>query len=343
MKLRNNHYWVASLLLFLSLPVLVNGQSSRDLQNPNLPGIHTVSGLIFMPNRRPIGRGVSVRLSKGGNDAVAWTNDDGQFSIPGVANGTYTLTVNPDGDLESASQRVEIALYRGSPAQTFHVNIQLKFKPGSAIAKPAVIDAEMAGVPKQAMQHYRDALAARAKGDRQGTIDELLRSVAEYPDFAAAHSELGNQYQQLDQLESSEKHLRIAVKLKPDSYEAFANLGIGLVRQKNFEGAETVLREALKIKSDSAVAHFYLGRALIGQKRPLDAEGSFRSALSTGGTEMNEARRALANIYLQRDENEKALAELEAYLAANPTPADEKRLRETVQQIRTLINKDIKP
>lgn len=58
---------------------------------------------------------------------------------------------------------------------------------------------------------------------------------------------------------------------------------------------------------------------------------------------MNEARRSLANIYLKRGENAKALGELESYLAANPTPVDEKRLRETMDEIRALINKDVKP
>jgi len=49
---------------------------------------------------------------------------------------------------------------------------------------------------------------------------------------------------------------------------------------------------------------------------------------------MIEARRALATIYLERGENEKALIEIEAYLAGNPSAADEKQLRETVKQIK---------
>jgi tetratricopeptide (TPR) repeat protein len=306
-----------------------------------MPGIHTVAGLVFTPKRTPIGRGVSVRLSKGGNDSIAWTNDDGQFSIPGLGNGTYTLTVDAGGDYEQASQRVEIALVRGSPAQTFYVNIQLKLKPGTS-AKPAVIDAEMAGVPKKALQSYRNALAAKAKGDTKNAVAELIQAVAEYPDFTAAHSELGLQYQILGNLEQSEEHSRLALKLKPDSYETLGNLGITLVRAKRFAEAETVLRDAIKINSSYPIVYFYLGRSLIGQQKADAAEAEFKTALSVGGEVMNEARRALANIYLQRNENEKALAELQAYLKTNPTPADEKRLQETIQQIRALIKKEDK-
>jgi Tfp pilus assembly protein PilF len=91
------------------------------------------------------------------------------------------------------------------------------------------------------------------------------------------------------------------------------------------------------------VVHFYLGRSLLGQKKPTEAEAELRTALSIGGSEMVEAHRALANIYLERGENEKALSELETYLAANPAPADEKKLRDTIQQIKDLLKGSRKP
>ena len=332
MKRRTDHCWAASLFLLLLLPTLGHAQ----------PGIHSVTGMIFTPGGAPASRGIPVRLSKGTNDFIAWSDQDGKFNIAGVGNGTYTLSVEAGDEFEPASERVEIAQPRGAPAQTFFVNIRLRLR-HEAIKKPGVIDAEMAGVPEKALQHYWNARAAAAKGDNQGAVDELMRSVAEYPEFAIAHSELGVQYQKLNQLEKSDEHLRVALKLKPGAYEPLASLGVVLVRMKKHEEAESVLREALKIKDDSAIVHFYLGRALIGQKKPNDAEAEFRTALSMGGKDMIEARRALANIYLQRGEDEKAIAELEAYLTANPKPADEKKLRDTVQQIKDSLKKATKP
>ena len=283
-----------------------------------------------------------VRLSKGTNDFTAWTDQDGKFIISGVGNGTYTLSVEAGDDFEPTSERLEVAQVRGAPAQTYYVNIQLRWKP-DARKKPGVIDSELASAPRKAQEYYRKAVAAAVKGDHQGAIDELLRAVAEYPEFAIAHSELGVEYQKLNQLEKSDEHLRIALKLKPGAYEPLASLGIVLVRMKKHEEAESVLREALKIRDDSAVVHFYLGRSLLGQKKPTEAEAELRTALSIGGSEMVEAHRALANIYLERGENEKALSELETYLAANPAPADEKKLRDTIQQIKGLLKGSRKP
>ena len=340
MKPRTYQCW-ASLLLLFSLPVFVYTQAPGDPPRADLPGRNSVTGMIFTPDRNPVGRGILVRLSKGTNDFTVWTDQDGKFSILGVANGTYTLSVEAGDDFEPASERLEVAQARSAPPQTFYVNVQLRWR-RDARHKPGVVDVDMARVPKDALEHYRAANAAATKGDHQVAVEELLKAVAEYPEFVLAHSELGVQYQKLNQLEKSDEHLRIALKLKPGTYEPLASLGIVLVRLKKHEEAESMLRQALKIKDDSAVVHFYLGRSLLGQKKPGDAEAEFRTALSMGGNEMIEARRSLANIYLQRGEDEKALFELEAYLATNPKPADEKQLRATVQQIKDSF-KDKKP
>ena len=334
--------WAAAFLVVFLLPIIVSSQAPGDPPRADLPGRHSVSGMVFTPDRVPAGRGIPVRLSKGLNDFTAWTDQDGKFLIMGVDNGTYTLSVDPGGNFELASERVEIAQPRGSPAQTFNVNIQLRWKRGVQ-QKPGVIDAELAQVPKKAAEHYRNAAAAAAKGDYQKAVDELLKAVAEYPEFPTAHTELGVQYQKLNQLEKSDEHLSIALKLKPGAYEPLASRGVVLVRMKRYEEAEAVLREGLKIKDDSAVVHLYLGRSLVGQKKPDEAEAEFRTALRMGGNDMIESRRALANIHLQRGEDEKALSELEAYLAANPKPADEKKLRDTIRQIKDLLKGKSKP
>jgi len=331
--MKRTHQYVASFLLLISLPFFVYAQAPGDPPRPDLPGRNTVTGMIFTPERAPAGRGILVRLSKGTNDFTAWTDQDGKFSIIGVGNGTYTLSVDAGDNFEPASERLEVAQARAAAPQTFYINLQLRWK-RDAKQKPGVVDVEMARVPKDALEHYRTANAAAAKGDHQTAVDALLKAVAAYPDFVLAHSGLGVQYQKLNQLEKSDEHLRIALKLKPGAYEPLASLGVVLVRMKKHEEAESALREALKIRNDSAVVHFYLGRSLLAQKKPGDAEAEFRAALSIGSNEMIEARRSLANIYLQRGDDERALSELEAYLTANPKPADEKELRATVQKIK---------
>lgn len=301
-------------------------------------------GTIFLPDRRPAGRAILVKLNKGGNEASTWTNQDGKFVFNGVGNGTYTLTVEVGDEFEpsSSSQRLEVSQPRNSPPQTHYVDIRLRLQQNST-TKPGVVHVDLAKAPKKAQQNYLNARNAAANGNHQTAVNKLLQAIDEYPEFALAHAELGLAYMNLNQLEKSDKHLSLAWDLKPGSYDPLANLGIVLTRMKKYGEAEAVIRVALKIKDDSAVMHFYLGRALAGQTRLDEAEPEFRKALSMGGTKMAEAHRALANIYLQRGEDKKALSELEAYLAANPEASDAKKIRETIQQIKDILKENRKP
>lgn len=329
--------FVGLLLLFVfALPFVATAQITGEPAGPIVTGRHTVSGIIFTPERRPAGRGIMVRLSSGGNDSTAWTDQDGKFIIPGVGNGTYTITADVGDEYEPLRERVEIVLPRGAPAQIFNVDMRMRLRQDSRPA-PGVINAGLAGVPQKAQQNYQDALNVASKGNHQQAIDKLLAAIAEHPEFTLAQIELGVQFQKLNQFDKAEKHLRLAVTLKPDAYDALANLGVVLARQGKHVEAETMLKEALKIKDVSAVVRFYLGRSLLSQKKLDEAETEFRAALAKGGNEMIEARRSLANIYLQRGEDKKALDELEAYLAVNPKPADEKKLRETVKQLKEIL------
>jgi tetratricopeptide (TPR) repeat protein len=221
-------------------------------------------------------------------------------------------------------------------------DIQLRFK-RVATMKPSVVDAEVAAAPKKAQQSYLKAHEAAVEGKHQDAVEKFLQAIDECPDFALAHAELGLAYMNLNELEKSDEHLSIALKLKPGSYDPTANRGIVLARLKKFAEAESLLRDALRIKDDSAVVHLYLGRALAGQKRLDEAEPEFQAAITMGGTKMVEAHRALANLHLQRGEDLKAISDLETYLAANPAAPDASKIRDTVKQIKDSLKESRKP
>jgi Flp pilus assembly protein TadD len=332
----------ASLLLLFLLPLCALGQGAGEVTRADLGGRNTIAGVVFAPNGTPSGRGIRIRLVKAGAEANAATDDQGRFKITGLSSGSYTLIVDAGHDFEVDSQQVEVDTPRGALPSTEWVQVMLRFKPGTK-SKPGVVDATMADVPERAVKHFQKAIDAAAKGNTDKAVEELLRAVAVHPEFFIAHSELGVQYQKLNALEKADEHLRIALKLRPGEYEPLANRGIVLVRMQKYADAEPLLREALKKRDDSAVVHFYLGRALLGQKRLDDAEPVFRRAFQKGGNEMIEARRALATIHLQRGENDKALVEIEAYLAGNPKATDAEQLRKTAAEIKEWLKANPKP
>jgi len=252
------------------------------------------------------------------------------------------LYADPDGDLEPESQQIDISVPRNTSPQVYMVNFRLREKQKKE-EKTGVINADLAGVPKRAVQLYRKGVESSAAGDTKAAVDQLLKAVADHSDFFFAHSELGVLYQKLNELEKADEHLKIALRLKPEAFEPLANRGIVLVRMRKYGDAEPLLRSAVKLKDGSAVAHYYLGRSLFGLTRYEEAESEFKTAYALGGKENIEARRALATIYLEKGDNQKALIELEAYLEANPTAADEKQLHETAARIKEWLKENAKP
>jgi len=333
------------LVLFLTATAFSQSpQIFVENTRSDLGGRNSISGTVLLPAGTAAGTRIRVRLSTPGAEVSTSTDETGKFYISGLKTGTYTLYIDGEGDLEPDSQRIDISDPAAAPnGQVYSVIVRLRGKGGGAAPKPGTVNADLAGIPKRAVQLYMKGLDQSAKGDNKGAVESLLRAVAEHPDFMLAHSELGVQYQKLNDMEKADQHLSSALKIKPDAYEPLANRGIVLVRLRKYADAEPVLRAAIKIKENAPVVHFYLGRSLLGQKRPDEAEPVFRTAHTQGGNDMIEARRALATIYLERGENQKALEEIEAYLAANPAAADEKHLRETVRQLKEWLKANQKP
>jgi tetratricopeptide (TPR) repeat protein len=299
-----------------------------------------IVGIVFAPSGMPVRAGVRVRVSAPTVDVLTTTDGEGKFSIGGLSNGIYTVTVDAYDRFENESQQVEIAAVRASRGQTYFVQVRLREK--GRPDKASVVNADLAGVPKKALQFYQKGVALAAEGNNRGAVEEFLAAVREHREFMLAHTQLGISFQKLNELEKADKHLQEALRISPDSFDALANRGIVLVRLKRFAEAETPLRATLQTRPEFAVSHYYLGRALAGLKRLEEAEAAFKEAFALGGAEMIEARRGLAGIYLEKGELRNALAELEAYLAAVPSAPDAPKLRETAEQLRAHLGAAVK-
>ena len=305
-------------------------------------GRHSIAGTVLLPSGTPPGERIRIRLVSPGRDVSTTTDESGRFLVSGLPDGGYTVYVDPPEKYQPQSENIEISSHRLAGGQTFTVQFRLR-ESARAATKPGVINADLVGVPERAVEFYEKAGARAAAGDTKIAVDLLLKAVEVFPEFFLAHSELGVQYQKLNDLEKADRHLQSALKIKPDAYEPLANLGIILVRLRKYADAEPVLRKAISLQENSPIVHFYLGRSLLGLKRPDDAETEFKTAHTQGGDEMIEARRALATIYLERGENEKAVVEIEAYLTANPKAYDAKQLQETVVKIKEWLKANAKP
>lgn len=327
-------------LVLISLFVVVQvaaqgipqGAASTDT---GFGGVNTISGMILSSSGQRIQRRVSIRLrTMTRGDRISTSDESGNFVFRGLPSGDFVVVIDKEQEFEPFSQTVSVIQPRGMPPQTYHLSIRLVLKERVAEAKPGVINAEFANVPKRALDHYNKGAEHSRKGDYPGAVEELKLAIQEHPSFTLAFNELGVQYLKLNQLENADEAFQSALKITPDSLAALVNRGIANFMMRRYGEAVPILRKALKKNDQSAVAHYFLGQSLANLGLFDDAEKELLESVRLGTEEMKEAHRILAIIYMSRGAKKQAAAELEAYLKLAPTAPDAEKLREKIKELK---------
>lgn len=340
MSARTRRKWLhfaVALVMSLCFAVSAFAQSSTISDSESqtgLGGMNSIIGTVFAPSGRPLESRVRIRLATmTRGDRIFTTNQNGGFAFRGLPAGSYTIVIDKETDYKPLTQTVDIIQFRGSPAQTYTLNIRLEFK-DRVETKPAVVNAEFGNVPKKALGHYNDAIELSKKKDHLGAIEQLKLAVAEYPSFTQALNEMGVQYLKLSRLQEADDAFREALELDPESFPALTNRGIANVMMKRYGEAVPVLRKAVKKNDQAPVVHYFLGQALANLGLFDEAEKELLTAIKLGKEEMKEAHRILAIIYSSRGAKQQAANELETYLKLTPDAPDAEKLREMIRKLK---------
>ena len=140
--------------------------------------------------------------------------------------------------------------------------------------------------PQQPGQRFKD----------QGKLDEAVacyhRALQLKPDYAEAHSNLGNALKDQGKLDEAIACYRRALQLKPDFASAYNNLGVVFLEQGKLDDAAACFAQALRFKPDLADGH--VGVAMLELLR-----GDFATRLA--GLRMAVADQAVAASPLSRN------------------------------------------
>jgi tetratricopeptide (TPR) repeat protein len=308
-----------------------------DTGDTGTGGRYVIQGTLLFPSGQRVDRPRKIRLYTVTRGEIStMTDTNGNFLFRRLSPGTYTIIIDGDNDYEAVNERTNIiqaGRSMGSTEEIIPVQIRLKLK-ASTVIKPEVVHAELANVPKPALDLYNSALKLANDGKNKAAIEKLNQAISAHPNFMLAFNELGVQYQKIGELEKANEALQSALKISPKAFAPLVNHGIVLVRLKRYAEAEADLREALKEDDKSAIAHFYLGRALAYLGRFDDAEKELNTAVTLGGDQMKEAHRYLGAIYHARGDTERAIAQLETYLRIAPNAEDADAVRQLIRQLK---------
>lgn len=333
-----------AFLLLIVNALVIGGQIPGGLNttdNLRLGGNIYIAGTVFWPDGRPATARLSVRLlTPLSGEYSTSTDSSGQFVFAGLSEGRYRVIVDGDRTLETAMQDVEIlADARRGPKPVFTVSIRMREK-SSRMAPPGVVGvANESKEYKNAVRFYQKAIDLGKQSKNAEAIEQLKLAIDAAPDFFDAHNEMAVQYMRANDLAKADSALTEALRIRPNSPEALLNRSIILFRNGRFEDAEVRLRDLAAATDAKPFVYFYLGRTLTKLGKFDDAETQLNKAVKLGGSELREAHRMLAMLFIEKDDRPRAAAALEMYLSLFPEAPDAANLRQAISQLKSGLPK----
>jgi len=179
-----------------------------------------------------------------------------------------------------------------------------------------LLQSYLAQRPEDATAHFQLGYAYSALERWEEATSEYGRAVGLNPKLVAAQLNLGLILVERDPAAAVEP-LRQAAELLPDQSRPRLLLGLALERSGNLTGAIEQYQAAESLDAKDYEVHFALGRALLLTGRPAEAEARFREALALH-SDSAPARLGLANSLLAQKNLEGAAEELKSYVAREP-------------------------
>jgi Flp pilus assembly protein TadD len=158
-------------------------------------------------------------------------------------------------------------------AVTFAVSLGMLLGSSSVQAKKAV------------EEENKDGRSGMWRSNVQGapSIEACRKLVAEKPNDAIAHNDLGWALRQNGDAKNGEEELRAAIKLDEKLPQAHSNLSVCLLDQKKTQPALDEARKAVGFDQSNPVYHVVLGNALSACKDNTAACEEYKIAISQRG------------------------------------------------------------
>ncbi len=295
----------------------------------------SIRGRVVLPDGAPASEAFRITLSvMRGTQAVAYTDQQGQFEFRGLTPGEYALEAEGGDRRRFDVTRETVQVFRGTPS---NVTLTLKEKTESTSVKGAssVSVAEIAqNIPSRARDEFDRGSKAAKEGKKTEAIAHLRKAIDIYPDFLIARNDLGALLLESGNLDEAEQELRRAVILDPKAFNPKVNLGIVLVKKHEFAEAVLVLDQGTSLNPTSPLARLYLGMALIAIENFDRAETELKTAYEFGGREYALALFNLGQLYLQKGERGAALKSFELYLRDAPNAENSIEARKLIVMLR---------
>ena len=310
-------------------------------------GIHQIRGKVYLPSGRPLDSQLEVELQSTTYASLKVITDvSGAFAFENLAPGAYTLVIKASDQFDEARESVLIdAEVQGSvrlPPRTkiFTVPLYLQLKRNTGPAQiSGVIDAKWSEIPKAAIHDLERGLAAVVDRKLDKAEAEFRKAIETAPTFAPAYAALGKLYLMQARVEDAITNLHLAIRYDPSDFDSRLSLGIAFLNHNEFAGAKRELSEAVALNKTAVTPRYYLGLVYVQMKDIDSAQKEFEAAKQMiGDNSFPLLHRYLGGVYVAKQMNKEAVAELETYIAQDPKAKDSDRIKQTIADLKAKID-----
>lgn len=256
----------------------------------------------------------------------SFTDNQGQFAF-------YYLIANPyhvKVEVEGYQPVRETVTVNPSISSSFHVRIQLSPVIRTAAAErdnppndlggnPHLISAAdyRRKYPPEAVKEFEKGVQAEQRRQPDEAIKHYKKAIDIEPAFYPALNNLGTLYLSKNRTAEAEEQFEKVIQLSPNDAQGYFNLGHVFCLTDRHADAERTIEEGLKRRPDAAMGHFLLGFLYIRTGFLDEAEKRLTWTLQLDPL-FSKARIEMANLYMQRKQPEKAVAELKLFIEKYP-------------------------
>ena len=203
----------------------------------------------------------------------------------------------------------------------------------------STVPASSLNAPAAAKKEFEQGAKALRTGNWTDAQQHLERATGIYPEYAQAHSDLGEALERQSKTAEARAAYERALAISPKYLKPYAQLARLAIGESRFSDAVAITEQAMQLNPlEFPSIYFYNAQAHFELHEPEAAEKSARQAV-----ELDVDRQVPRSLYLlglileQKGELKDAIEQYRTYVGVSPKPADAAEVKRRIAALRQAV------
>jgi tetratricopeptide (TPR) repeat protein len=285
---------------------------------------------------RPASFHLKVELVTSGSEVqlkTTFTDDNGTCEFGGVRPGNYRVRVSGIGVKETTGRVFTIS--RGQGAHFEHIQVERVGEDAvTQSSTQAMVTAADLNVPGKARKEYEKGGEAMEEGKWEEARVRFEKAISLYPQYAAAHNDLGVVYMNTGHREQGRAMFEEAIRISDRYARAHRNLGILLFHEKKYAESEASFQKSLATDPLDAQALTMLAQVQLMLQKPLEAAATATRVHDLPHEQFAACHLIAARAYELLNKETDAMAEYTIFLKESPQNPNAPKVRAALDALK---------